>query len=222
MICYNSFAVKRIIFFLLISCYSFSQTAEEVALQVEAKLHRLRSIQADFEQIYYPASLSNPLTEKGKFYFKKPDLMRWEYRRPEQKVFLYKRGVFLAYYPEDKELIQSSLSKEKYETEVLSLLSGQKQLTDDYLVEFNPFPSENPKAWKLKLTPREESDYSHILLEVDERNWLILKAIFLDWAGNKSEFQFSQIKADVQFPQKMFELEVPPDVEIFRDESFKK
>ncbi|GAG37382.1 unnamed protein product, partial [marine sediment metagenome] len=137
-------------------------------------------------------------------------------------IFLYKEGVFLFYFPEDKELFQSSSPKEKYESEILSLLSGQKRLTDDYLIEFSPFPSENQKSWKLKLTPKEENDYTHILLEIDEKTWLIRKAIFFDWAGSKSEFQFSQIKTNIHFPQKVFELKVPSDVEIIKAESPRK
>lgn len=148
--------------------------------------------------------------------------MRWEYKDPEEKIFLYKEGVFLFYFPEDKEVIQSELSKERYESEILTLFSGQKQLKDEYTIEFSPFPSESQKTWKLKLTPKKESDYTHILLEIDERTWLIRKAIFFDWAGNKSEFQFSQIKTNVRFPDKVFQLELPPDVEIIKDESLKQ
>ena len=212
----------KLIIGLLLSLLSFSLTVEEVALKAEKKLRSVQSIQANFHQIYYPSSVSTPLKEKGKFYFKKPDLMKWEYKDPEEKIFLYKEGVFLFYFPEDKELFQSSSPKEKYESEILALLSGQKRLTDDYLIEFSPFPSENQKSWKLKLTPKEENDYTHILLEIDEKTWLIRKAIFFDWAGSKSEFHFSQIKTNIRFPQKVFELKVPSDVEIIKAESPRK
>lgn len=203
---------------LFVSVFSFPATVDDVVLNVERKLRSLRSLQANFSQIYYSSTVSTPLNEKGKFYFQKPNWMRWEYKDPEEKIFLYKEGAFLMYFPEDKEVIQSDLSKEKYESEILTLLSGQKNLKDDYTVEFSPFPSDSQKTWKLKLTPNEESDYTHVLLEIDEKTWLIRKAIFFDWAGNKSEFQFSQIKTDVRFPRKVFELDLPPDVEIIKDE----
>jgi len=214
--------MKHIICLLLLTLLSPSLTIEDIALKVERKLRSVQSIQANFDQIFYSSSVSTPLREKGKFYFKKPDLMKWEYKDPEEKIFLYKEGVFLFYIPEDKELFRSSLSKETYESEILSLLSGKKRLKDDYLLESNSFPSENQKAWQLKLTPREEGEYTYILLEIDEKTWLIRKAIFFDWAGNKSEFRFSQIKTNVRLPKKVFDLKIPPDVEIFEDESYKK
>ncbi|TEU04150.1 MAG: outer membrane lipoprotein carrier protein LolA [Candidatus Aminicenantes bacterium] len=207
---------------LFLSLFSFSTTVDDVVINVERKLRSMRSLQANFNQIFYASSVSTPLNEKGKFYFQKPNWMRWEYKDPEEKIFLYKEGVFLFYFPEDKEVIQSELSKEMYESEILTLFSGQKQLKDEYTIEFSPFPSESQKTWKLKLTPKEESDYTHILLEIDEKTWLIRKAIFFDWAGNKSEFQFSQIKTNVRFSDKVFELELPPDVEIIKDESLKQ
>ncbi len=214
--------MKSLICVLLLSLLGFSQTVEEVALKAEGKLRSVQSIQANFEQTLYPSSLSTPLKERGKFYFKKPDFMRWEYKDPEEKIFIYKEDAFLIYYPEDKELIKSATSKEIYESEVLSLLSGKKSFLNNYLVEFSPFPSENQNTWKLKLTPKEEDEYSSILLEIDEKSWLIRKAIFFDWSGNKSEFHFSQIKTNLPFPQKLFELELPADVEIFTDGPVKK
>ncbi len=210
--------MRKILFLLIFSVFCFADSVDDVILNVERKLRSLRSLQANFSQIYYSSSVSTPLNEKGKFYFQKPDWMRWEYKDPEEKIFLYKEGTSLMYFPEDKEVIQSDLSKEKYESEILTLLSGQKNLKDDYTVEFSPFPSDSQKTWKVKLTPKKESDYTHVLLEIDEKTWLIRKAIFFDWAGNKQEFQFSQIRTDVRFPRKVFELELPPDVEIIKDE----
>jgi outer membrane lipoprotein carrier protein len=210
--------MRKILCLLIFSVFCFADSVDDVILNVERKLRSLRSLQANFSQIYYSSSVSTPLNEKGKFYFQKPDWMRWEYKDPEEKIFLYKEGTSLMYFPEDKEVIQSDLSKEKYESEILTLLSGQKNLKDDYTIEFSPFPSDSQKTWKVKLTPKKESDYTHVLLEIDEKTWLIRKAIFFDWAGNKQEFQFSQIRTDVRFPRKVFELVLPPDVEIIKDE----
>jgi len=199
---------------LLLSLFLFPLTAEDVALKAEKKLLALKSIKADFEQIYYSISVSTPLREKGKFYFQKPDSMKWVYQKPEEKIFLYKKGKFLFYVPEDNQLTRGLLSGENHESEILELFSGKKVLRDNYHIEFSPFPSEKNHAFQLKLTPKEESEYSFILLEIDEKTWLIGKAILFDWTGNRTEYRFSQIKTNVRLPQNIFELKVPPDVEI--------
>ncbi|NIM91892.1 MAG: hypothetical protein GTO17_13200 [Candidatus Aminicenantes bacterium] len=206
--------MKQIPWLLILSLFLFSLTPEEVAMRTEKRLVSLKSIKADFEQIYYSVSVTTPLKEKGKFTFKKPDLMKWEYREPEEKIFLYKKGSFLFYIPEDNQLIKSSLGEENHESEILSLLSGQKTFQNHYLIELSPFPTESASSYQLKLTPREEDEYSFILMEIDEKSWLITKAIFFDWAGNKTEFRFSRIRTNVNVPLSFFELKVPPDVEI--------
>ena len=55
---------------------------------------------------------------------------------------------------------------------------------------------------------------SHILLEVDDRTWLLRRAIFFEWAGNKREFLFSRIRTNAALPAGTFELKVPADCEV--------
>ena len=200
--------------FLLLLLLGTSYTAEDVALKTEEKIHSLHSIQANFEQVYYSSTVSMPLREKGKFHFQKPDLMRWEYKDPEEKIYLLKEGIFWEYIPEENQATKYDLTREGYESDILALLSGQKGILDNYQVEFSPFPTENKPAYQLKLTPRKEEEESFILLEIDEKNWLIQKAVFFDWAGNKTEYIFSRMKTNVKFADDFFELRLPPDVEI--------
>lgn len=220
--CYNSERMKHAAWLVLLSLLYFSLTAKDVALNAERKLHSLQSIQSNFDQIYYSSSMSTPLREKGKFYFKKPGSMKWVYSEPEEKFLLYKDGIFLWYVPEDKELIRGALSKEQQEAEILFILSGQKRLSDTYLIEFSSFPSEKPEAWQLKLTSKEEGEYSYILLEIDKKTWLIRRVILFDWASNKTEYKFTKIKTNVRFSKDVFELKVPPDVEIIEYKPEKK
>lgn len=197
---------------------SFAQTAEEVALRVENTLRSTRSLQANFEQLYYSATVSTPLHEKGRLYFKKPYLMKWEYQDPEEKIFLIKDDFFWDYNKDEKTLIKYDLSGGEQNSDVLLLLSGQVVLLDKYSIELNPFPTENAKTIQIKLTPNDE-EYadSFLLLEIDEKTWFIQKLISFDWAGNKTEFRFSKIKTNIDLQDRIFELRIPPDVEIIEN-----
>jgi len=196
---------------------SLSYKPEEIALNLEKKLRSLQTIQADFEQLHFSMSVSEPLREKGKFFFKKPDWMRWEYKDPEEKVFLYKEGVYQFYIPEENQLIRSASSRERLESEVLSIFSGKQNFADRYIIEASPFPTENKASLQIKLTPKEEGEYSHILIEVNPKTWLIDRAIFFEWAGNKLEFRFSRVKTGGRLSPEVFELKVPPDCEIIEE-----
>ncbi|MFC2169145.1 outer membrane lipoprotein carrier protein LolA [Acidobacteriota bacterium] len=206
------------IWILIFALIGLSQTPEEIASRTEAKFRSIQSIQSTFEQIYYSSSVSTPLREKGKFYFQTPDLMKWEYLDPEKKIFIYKDRILWSYIPEDEQIIKNYVSEEEENTEILFLLSGQIGIRDNYSLEFSPFPTENRNALQLKLTPKKEDIYSFILLEISGKSWLIQKAIFFDWAGNKTEFQFKQIKTNINLSQDLFELDAPPGVEIIENE----
>lgn len=201
---------------ILLFSFGFGQTAEEIAEKTEVRLRSFQSLQANFEQFYYSSTISTPLQERGKVYLKKPGWMKWEYQDPEKKIFLLKDKLYQAYYPEDNQLVQNIFTNENDETEILSLLSGHKPILEHYSVELSPFPTENTNVYQLKLTPLEEEADTFILLEINTKTWLIQKAIFFDWAGNKQEFHFSQMKTNVRLPKDTFELKVPPDVEIIK------
>lgn len=166
--------------------------------------------------------MSTPLKEKGILYFKKPDWMRWEYKDPEEKVYLYKEGVLLSYLKEENQLIRRILSEDPAGAEILSLLSGKQKIKDNYLVESSPFPTTAKNVAQIKLTPKKEEENSYILLEVDRKSGFIGKAVLFDWAGNKSEFLFSQVKTNLRFPRELFELKVPDDCEIIEDAEYRK
>lgn len=215
--------MKRIILVLLIAGCGFAQTAEEVALRLENTLRSYETFQADFEQFYYSSTITTPLHEKGKVFFKKPTLMRWEYKDPEEKIFLIKEDIFWDYNKEEELLTKYNLSDGEQNIEIISLLSGKVGLLDNYEVEFSPFPTKNKKAKQIKLTPKDE-EYadSFLLLEINEKTWQIQKIISFDWTGNKTEIHFSKFKKNVSFTRGTFELRVPPGTEIIENQEVRR
>jgi len=175
------------------------------------------TLRAKFEQLHYSMSVSAPLREKGEFFLAKPDRMRWAYKDPQDKVFLYKDGVLEMYIPEDKQLTRSRIPREALETDIFGIFLGVMSFEEAYVIEESPFPTDAVGVKQVKLTPRTEGDYSYILLEIDERTWLLRRAIFFEWSGNKQEFLFSQVRTGVRLPPGTFELKVPPDCEIIDD-----
>ena len=202
---------------LVASGVAYAQTAEEAASNLERALRAARTLQAKFEQFHYSASVSAPLRERGELYFQRPDRMRWEYKDPQDKVFLFKDEVFEMYIPEDNTLTRSRVSPEAYESDILGILLGARSFAEAYDIENNPFPTDASRVRQIRLTPREEGEFSHILLEIDERTWLLRRAVFIEWAGTKREFVFSQVRTNVRLSPRIFELKVPPDCEIIDD-----
>jgi len=192
-------------------------TAEQAVANLEKALRSLTTLMARFEQLHYSMTVSEPLRERGDVFLQKPDRMRWAYKDPQDKVFLYKEGILEMYIPEDKQLTRSPVSEEALRSDIFGIFLGTVSFRDAYLIEDNPFPTTSTKVRQVKLTPRTEGEFSHLLLEIDEATWLFRRVVFLEWGGAKREFIFSQVRTGVPLPAKTFTLKVPPGTEIIDD-----
>jgi outer membrane lipoprotein carrier protein len=199
---------------LLLASAAFPATPEEAVSRLEKALRSLRSLQARFEQTYYSLSVTEPLRERGEVFLQRPDLMRWQYRAPQQKVFLYAGGLLQVYLPDEKQLTLSRIPPEAYNTDILGIFLAAKSFPDLYTIEDTRFPTDTGRVLQVKLTPKEEGDYSHLLLEIDNQTWLPRRAVFFEWAGGKREFLFTHVRKNVTLPEKTFELKVPADCEV--------
>jgi outer membrane lipoprotein-sorting protein len=192
------------------------QSAEDIARNLESRMGELHSLQADFQQTLFSSTISTPLQEKGTLYIRKPGWLRFDYEEPETHVFLIKGSLYQEYYPEDKQLVERTLTEEGSEAALLALLAGSSGILEHYRVEFDPDAPEEAGGHHLKLTPREEEADTYIILEIDARDGLIRRAVSFDWTGNRQEFLFSRVKTDIRLSDNIFELKVPPDVDIIR------
>jgi len=196
---------------------------QEAVRNLEKKLASLRSFQADFEQAYFPASISTPLEEKGRLSMERPQRMRWEYFEPEPKVFLYKDGLSLAYFPEDRQLFRYSPTPEETDSPIFSLLAGRARIEDEYSIETGESSSQDKKgAIEVRLIPKQEGEFSQILLRIEEKTWLIAEAVFTDLAGNRQEFRFRRSRVNPRLDPGTFELRVPAGTEIIDDRPAEK
>ncbi len=164
---------------------------QEIAFNLWKKMSSVTSLEANFTQYYYSMQVEEPISGRGKVFIRRPDRMRWEYSSPEKQVFLINGEVLWLYFPDDKQLIKKDASAELQAGEILGLLSGNFNLLDRYEVSASPFPTTQKNSCQIKLTPKEPGQYSYLLMEIDRKTYLILKAILFDTTGSKLEYHFS-------------------------------
>jgi len=208
--------MKSIIIYLILFLSFFNQNAEDIARRTEQKLRSLNSFVAEFRQIYHSSSVSAPLKESGKVYYKKPGLMKWTYTEPEEKIILLKENKIQYFFIEDNQLLIQEATEEEQGLNIMSLLSGSSNIFQNYLIENNEDKSPEKNSYHIKLIPKNESTENFILLNIDKRTLFITKATFFDWAGNKQEFEFSGVKTNIDLPDQTFSLDLPNDVEIIK------
>lgn len=200
--------------------FAWAQSPEDTAQKAEDKLRSLESFRVRFTQNYYSSSVTTPLKEFGRVYYQKPGWMRWDYLEPEKKTILVKGNEVTYFFPEDNQVIIHSVEEEERESNIISLLSGEKSLLEDYEAESAAFPASGPGTEQIKLIPkREEEAGSYVLLEIDPDTAFISKAVFFDWTGNRQEFIFSNVETGISLSKEVFELDLPPEVEIIKPPS---
>ena len=72
---------------------------DQVVRTLERHYNRLRTMKANFVQIYRTDERAPSREEAGILYLKKPGKMRWEYTRPEVKLFLSDGKKIFFYVP---------------------------------------------------------------------------------------------------------------------------
>ena len=212
------------VLFLALYPQTASPSPQDIVRRAEAAASALESFQTEFEQTFFSSSVEIPHREKGRLSYQKPGRMRWEYTGPkeERKIFVYKDGRLLSYYPADNQLIHQTIPEDEPGTEIFGLLSGRGRPADRFTVEMSPFPSEGGPAHRLRLTPREEGETAYILLEIEAKTFFIRKVVIFDWAGNKNELFFSRLKTNPRLAPDVFEIQVPADCEIIDDAPARK
>lgn len=200
-------------------CQSYRQnlTPTGAIENMQKALGAVKTLRAEFTQLYYSASVSEPLKEHGELFLLKPYSMRWEYKRPEIKVFVAKNGIFEMFIASERQLVRSRIPPEAYDSDIIGLLLGSREIKDTYDAEATRFPGQIPLTYQVKLIPRGEGDFSHILMAIDLKTWFPRRVIFFEWAGNKREYLFDKIRPNILLPKDIFELKVPPGCEIIED-----
>src|SRR5207248_4202114 len=73
----------------------------KLAARVDQHYNRLKSLHANFEQIYAGGGLSRK--ESGELWLLKPGKMRWDYQQPRPKLFLTDNKTAYFYVPGDQQ-----------------------------------------------------------------------------------------------------------------------
>ncbi len=201
---------------------SIQDTERALLSLTEKTLASLDSLQADFEQTFFSATVSTPLREKGRLFYQKPGRMRWEYRGGSGQTVILNDGILETYDPEENQLLRQLLPASEANNAIFGLMTGQGRLAETYRVENSPFPGAEGLVHQLKLTPIEEGETSHILVEIDARTRLLRRVILFDWAGNKNEFAFSRLKTNPRLGADLFSIKVPEGCEIIDDTAPRK
>ena len=79
-------------------------SAAELAAALQRKYGTVRDFSADFVQTYRGGVLNRQMKDSGRVMVRKPGMMRWEYKAPEEKLFVSDGSRVYWYIPQDKQV----------------------------------------------------------------------------------------------------------------------
>ncbi len=191
-----------------------SPTVHDIATKVDDRYNHLRSLQAQFTEIYSGAGMER--TESGTLWLKKPGKMRWEYRSPREKLFLSNGKQAWFYVPGDQQARRAPVKKLDDLRSPLRFLLGKTKLEKE-LQGLSLAPDIQPLRagdTVLRGVPKGLADrVSQVILEITPQ-YLISRIELEEVDGSVTDYRFSEQQENVAVADSQFEFQRPAGVDI--------
>jgi outer membrane lipoprotein carrier protein len=189
----------------------------DLVTRIEGHYDAVGDFEADFVQRYERRLLRRKVEEKGRVSVKKPGRMRWEYRSPEEKVFVTDGTRSYFYLPAENQVMVSESPEGAMgmeEGSPFELLAGRARLGDRFIASLSSEPSARGGV-VLRLDPRSpREEYDYVEIEAAPADGSIARVVLVDAASNRTEFLFDSVRENVGLPESLFRFAIPSGVEV--------
>jgi outer membrane lipoprotein carrier protein len=205
------------VFPLILAPFAFSATGQAILKEIQSRYEKTNDFEANFVQEYIGKVMRQANRGEGKVYFKKKGMMRWDYTTPNQK--LISDGHTLWYYqPDEKQVLQSDISKVLKERTPLAFLAGEGNLSRDFnILNLNESVSDKEDNYIVELSPKEPlATLAKLILTVDKKTYIVLQTDVFDGLGNVTRTRFLDIKTNVGLSNSFFFFTIPTGTEVIK------
>ena len=185
-------------------------TADEVVSEIQDFYEGTSDYRADFKQVYKNKLYNETKKSSGKVYIKRPGKMRWEYKKPNEKLFVSDGKTLWVWEKEANQVYKQDLQNSDLPI-AIAFLMGQGNLAEDFDYEL----VENAKAAKkglivLELVPKKPTThYKKLLFMVDDSSYMVKRTIIIDQTGNTNSMRFEKVKTNQGIKSSKFKFKMP-------------
>lgn len=202
---------------LTLAAASAAPDVNEVVDRVDTTCSRVQDLSAQFHQTATNRSLGQVQEASGVLLMKRPGKMRWEYQKPEARLFLTDGKTLWAYSPVDKQVVVQEVGEAFGSRVPLSFLAGECQLRREFTVTAaeNAATKGSTTFMILDLKPkRPEAGIARILLEVNLHTYTVEKTTVFDAAGNTTVIALTNLKLNTGVSDQQFQFTPPAGVTV--------
>jgi outer membrane lipoprotein carrier protein len=193
---------------------------ESLALNVviermQKRYDQAKDFRAHFSQNYSRAAMGRSTLSTGEITFKKPGRMRWDYEKPEPRMFLSNGQVLWMYEPTEKQAFKQDLKTSQLPA-ALSFLMGKGKIVDEFELSFAKDTKYGREGdYRLALSPKQpQSTYKSILFVVDPTEFLVRESVLVDSQGNINHFIFDKLEVNTKVADSIFKWSPPAGVRV--------
>jgi len=223
-----------------VSILFFVATASNVSAvrrEIENRYRSARTLKATFYERYSDGA-GGVAAESGTVYFSRPGRMRWDYKSPQEKLFLVDGTNAWFYVPADHTASRAKMKESSDWRTPMALLAGRADLSalcrrldllnspGDTKAGANEQPL-TPGDSLLRCIPRgnpragsTEGAVSppYVLLETDPDAQLV-RVVIREPGHAETEFRFGNWEENIPIPEAKFHFQPPPGVAVVDEES---
>ena len=189
----------------------------EVAKMVQSSYAKTKTLQSDFQQTTTSRMSDRERLGAGTMLLAKPGLMRWDYREPNQQVFVCDGERISMYFAKEQQMMVTK-AKDYLESDVTySFFTGTGDIERDFTVAGPEEEdlTEPRTTYQLKLTPKKgHPQIDFINIWVDRQSFLLQRLKVTDKFGTITDLVFSKVTTNVEAPAERFRFTPPAGTEI--------
>jgi outer membrane lipoprotein carrier protein len=189
---------------------------DEVISKVQAAQTKTNTLQADFRQEKTLALMAKPEVSTGRFIYSKPNNVLWTYDAPKRVTMLIANGMLTTYYPDLNKA--ERIEVKRYQDRIFKYM-GASGAIDELGAWFNfTFTNTSDKPYYvLDLDPKSKTiakRVRHIRIYIDRTSYLTTQFEYTEGDGDKTRYEFTNVKVNAPVEQSRFTLQLPSSVRV--------
>ncbi len=191
----------------------FADELDTIIAKVQKAYDGIQDIQATFFQFTTSASLKETQKAEGVVYFKKPGMMKWEYKTPARDIIM-SDGITIWIYQQDIGQVMVGNALDNGTSISNNFLAGMGNLKKDFDIEM---AEGDNNAHVLKLKPKaSQPNLQKLYIAVDKKTFLVIRTIVYDMLGNETKVIFEKIKTNQSLSGSIFKFKIPEGVKVVK------
>jgi len=189
-------------------------TVDGLIAGIERRYHGT-GIKAFFDQESTLKAMDITDTASGAVWFRRPEMMRWEYQTPERQIIVSNGVKLWIYRPEDSQVMVGDASAYFGDGRGASFLSDIRLVKTKFDVQL--LESKDSGFHFVRLTPLEKShDLASVRLTIDRTTFDIVEVVTANVYGDETRIRFNTIQYNQDLDASLFFFDIPKGVDVIR------